>query len=221
MGRNLSTPLGPELARLMSIYQVTRLDELATKLGVPYSTVRNWHVRGRVPERYTLRAVVDGFRSDERNQFASPHIDPYGNVVADAFAAGARADAADDGDGQPGPRRRHATAFSRLLESTMGPPGGRVETPQNDSVRPLSAGEPVPQQPESTPDQRRVPAAFDPALLTSVIRAVSEQLESRNLEMPGDKFAELIVLIYEHLATTAPEHGQVARTTERYLRLVA
>ncbi len=82
------------LARLMEAYGVKRLDELATAMDLPYGTVRNWHTRESVPERYLLRAASEKNRpkewftapSHEALSFAPTHIQVNKNVTGDAFA---------------------------------------------------------------------------------------------------------------------------------------
>jgi hypothetical protein len=77
---------------------------------------------------------------------------------------------------------------------------------------PLVAREPGPQP-------SRPPVRLD--AMRTVIEVVVGQLEARGLRLPAAKLADLIVLIYEHLASDEVEEEQVKETASRYLRLVA
>lgn len=72
---------------------------------------------------------------------------------------------------------------------------------------------------------RYVAAKIDPGLLSGVLAAVLEELRARGLELPTEKLAELVALVYEDLsesqADDASRPDQAQRTAKRYLRLVA
>lgn len=91
-----------------------------------------------------------------------------------------------------------------------------------DAQEPLSGGAGY-RSPAECPTDRTATSRrrIDMETMEAVIRIVSTKLDERRLKLPADKFAQLIVLIYERLAESEPGQEQVARTTERYLRLVA
>lgn len=60
----------------------------------------------------------------------------------------------------------------------------------------------------------------DSESLRLVIEVVLKQLDHLGLKLAPAKAAELIVLIYEHLASDEIEEEQVKQTASRYLRLV-
>lgn len=63
--------------------------------------------------------------------------------------------------------------------------------------------------------------SFDAALMRMLIEVLLQQLGARQLQLSPAKFAELTVLIYDHLADQALNETEVARTAQRYIRLVA
>lgn len=59
MGRKLTRPPSDALQRLMQVYGVERIDQLADKVGQPYGTVRNWHSRNAIPLAHLLQVEKD------------------------------------------------------------------------------------------------------------------------------------------------------------------
>jgi hypothetical protein len=182
MGRKLGKPLPPALARIAKALGTQDLTSIAAALGVPYSTVRNWHQREHVPlsalhaaAARTGRSVESFSRSDHDE---TKKFDRSGSEINQTGA----------GDASGSQMNRSGT---RDAFAVMEPPAV------------YGSG-----------------AALKVQTMRAVIVAVVGQLEERGLRLPPAKLADLIVLIYEHLASDEVEEEQVKQTASRYLRLV-
>jgi transcriptional regulator with XRE-family HTH domain len=97
-------------------------------------------------------------------------------------------------------------AFEQRKKVTENGPEYRVAPAQSGEVQQDVPRQALPLQPDA---------------LRMVVEVVLEQLEQRGLHLPAGKVAELVVLIYEHLAGEDVKEQQVEQTARRYLRLVA
>lgn len=59
MGRKLSKDIPTLLKNVMRAYGQDTLNDLADRLGLPYSTVRNWYTRDVVPDAWVRKAALD------------------------------------------------------------------------------------------------------------------------------------------------------------------
>lgn len=201
MARTLEKPYGQVIARLMEAYGANSLGELARLCGAPENTVRNWHKRDSVPLVRVRQAAADTARPFE--WFISGYSKPL-------FLRGeanelAKCDAADAfGQGQKVTKTERSVDLSPRASPAQ---AGAPETKLQQNVVRYDA------------------AKVDPGLLSGVLAAVLEELRARGLELPTEKLAELVALVYEDLsgpqADDADQPNQAQRTAKRYLRLVA
>ena len=217
MARTLEKPYGAVLARVMQAYGVSTLGELARRYQIPENTVRNWHKRDNVPlnrieeaaaasgkpfEWFTKGGSTRFFLPSKANELAK-------SATADALLANKSAyGAATDAFGQGS----EVTKKDNLFAKSASADAYGVYPPRENLQHGVAAM-------ESRPAYG--PRAWDAELMRTVLRVVTEQLRSKGLELPADKLAELVVLIYEHVADEAVPIDQVEGTTQRYLRLVA
>jgi hypothetical protein len=84
MGRKLSKDIPPLLKNVMRAYGEDTLLDLSARLGLPYSTVRNWYTRDVVPDAWVRKAALDTGWSegDLRSRSGRSNADHSSSLVA-------------------------------------------------------------------------------------------------------------------------------------------